>query len=90
MALDIYFRRSTGNFGGISNGNAEAEQTLNQLLACMDGLDTSNDGVLVIGATNRYNLLDDALVTIRAIYPRYLEICKCDGYFFLSPYPCYD
>eukprot|EP00617_Octactis_speculum_P010302 CAMPEP_0185796586 /NCGR_PEP_ID=MMETSP1174-20130828/161162_1 /TAXON_ID=35687 /ORGANISM="Dictyocha speculum, Strain CCMP1381" /LENGTH=451 /DNA_ID=CAMNT_0028491967 /DNA_START=501 /DNA_END=1856 /DNA_ORIENTATION=+ len=41
--------------------NSEAEQTLNQLLACMDGLDTSNDGVIVIAATNRFAVLDDAL-----------------------------
>jgi len=42
-------------------GNNEAEQTLNQLLACMDGLDTNNNGVVVIGATNRYEVLDEAL-----------------------------
>ena len=41
--------------------NAEAEQTLNQLLACMDGIDTSNDGVVVIAATNRFGILDEAL-----------------------------
>lgn len=41
--------------------NSEAEQTLNQLLACMDGLDTSNNGVIVIAATNRFAVLDDAL-----------------------------
>ena len=33
-----------------------------QLLAAMDGFDTSNNGVVVVAATNRYNLLDDALV----------------------------
>lgn len=41
--------------------NDEAEQTLNQLLACMDGLDTNNNGVMVIAATNRYEVLDNAL-----------------------------
>ena len=41
--------------------NDEAEQTLNQLLACMDGLDTNNNGVMVIAATNRFDVLDDAL-----------------------------
>jgi len=45
----------------ISSSN-EDDQTLNQLLAAMDGFDTSNNGVVVVGATNRYNLLDDALV----------------------------
>eukprot|EP00667_Euglena_gracilis_P005163 EG_transcript_5189 len=40
----------------------EDDQTLNQLLAAMDGFDTSNNGVVVVGATNRYNLLDDALI----------------------------
>jgi len=39
----------------------EADQTLNQLLACMDGLDTSNNGVVVVAATNRYEVLDEAL-----------------------------
>ncbi|CAM9626075.1 unnamed protein product [Scytosiphon promiscuus] len=41
--------------------NDEAEQTLNQLLASMDGLDTNNNGVMVIAATNRYEVLDNAL-----------------------------
>lgn len=41
--------------------NDEAEQTLNQLLACMDGLDTNNNGVMVIAATNRFEVLDNAL-----------------------------
>jgi hypothetical protein len=34
----------------------QAEQTLNQLLACMDGLDTNNNGIVVVAATNRYML----------------------------------
>ena len=46
----------------ISGSNDEAEQTLNQMLACMDGLDSSNNGVVVMGATNRYDILDPALV----------------------------
>ena len=40
--------------------NDEADQTLNQLLASMDGLE-SLDGVVVMAATNRYDILDDAL-----------------------------
>ncbi len=45
----------------ISGSNDEVEQTLNQMLACMDGLDSSNNGVVVMGATNRYEILDPAL-----------------------------
>merc|ERR1711871_1711086 len=39
----------------------EREQTLNQMLACMDGFGTQNSRVVVIGATNRYDTLDRAL-----------------------------
>ena len=51
--------RNTNSFS--IRDNSEAEQTLNQLLAAMDGIDTSNDGVVVLAATNRFNLLDEAL-----------------------------
>jgi len=49
--------------GGVFSGGAasEVEQTLNQLLVCMDGLDTSQNGVIVLGATNRPEVLDAAL-----------------------------
>lgn len=40
--------------------NEEREQTLNQLLASMDGFDTDN-GIVVMAATNRYEILDKAL-----------------------------
>ena len=46
---------------GINMGNDEREQTLNQLLAEMDGFN-QNDGILVIGATNRRDVLDSALL----------------------------
>jgi len=46
---------------GINMANDEREQTLNQLLAEMDGF-ADNDGILIIGATNRKDVLDDALL----------------------------
>ena len=47
--------------GTFSRGNDEAEQTLNQLLTCMDGLDSSKR-ICVLAATNRRQVLDKALV----------------------------
>jgi AFG3 family protein len=44
-----------------SEGHNEHENTLNSLLAEMDGMD-SNDSILVFGATNRPNMLDSALM----------------------------
>ena len=46
---------------GINLGNDEREQTLNQLLAEMDGFN-SNEGVLILAATNRRDVLDSALL----------------------------
>jgi len=46
---------------GINMGNDEREQTLNQILAEMDGF-AQNQGVLVIAATNRKDVLDAALL----------------------------
>jgi len=46
---------------GINMANDEREQTLNQLLAEMDGF-ADNDGLLIIGATNRKDVLDSALL----------------------------
>ncbi|MBR1672624.1 MAG: ATP-dependent zinc metalloprotease FtsH [Fretibacterium sp.] len=43
------------------NGNSEQENTLNQLLAEMDGFNT-NSGVVIMGATNRPEILDQALL----------------------------
>ena len=47
--------------GGMSNANDERENTLNQLLTEMDGFGTNN-GVIVMAATNRADILDKALL----------------------------
>ena len=52
--------RVSGN-RGFSGGNDEREQTLNQILTEMDGFDSSTN-VIVIGATNRPDVLDPALL----------------------------
>ena len=59
--LDAIGRSRTTGVGGYSGGNDEREQTLNQILTEMDGFDAETS-VIVIGATNRPDVLDAALL----------------------------
>ncbi len=56
--IDAIGRSRDSKYGG---GNEEREQTLNQLLSEMDGFDSSR-GILILGATNRPEILDKALL----------------------------
>ncbi len=53
--------RARSTAGGYGGGSDEREQTLNQILTEMDGFDSSTN-VIVIGATNRIDVLDQALL----------------------------
>src|SRR4051795_1883145 len=59
--LDAVGRSRSGNVGGISGGHDEREQTLNQILTEMDGFEPGTN-VIVLGATNRPEILDPALL----------------------------
>merc|ERR1711904_713740 len=60
--IDAIGRQRAGGGGGMGGGgNDEREQTLNQILTEMDGFQ-GNTGVIVIAATNRADVLDNALV----------------------------
>ena len=56
--IDAVGRRRGAGLGG---GHDEREQTLNQILVQMDGFET-NDGIIVMAATNRADILDPALL----------------------------
>ena len=57
--IDAIGKSRDSKYGG---GNDEREQTLNQLLAEMDGFDPKSKGVVILAATNRPDVLDKALL----------------------------
>ncbi|KAL3896536.1 MAG: hypothetical protein SGPRY_013249 [Prymnesium sp.] len=59
--IDAVGRQRAGSGGGMGGGNDEREQTLNQILTEMDGFE-GNSGVIVLAATNRADVLDQALL----------------------------
>jgi cell division protease FtsH len=59
--LDAVGRSRSAGGGNIGGGHDEREQTLNQILTEMDGFD-ARTGVIVLGATNRPEILDPALL----------------------------
>jgi cell division protease FtsH len=59
--LDAIGRSRSGNISGLSGGHDEREQTLNQILTEMDGFEAGTN-VIVLGATNRPEILDPALL----------------------------
>jgi cell division protease FtsH len=59
--LDAIGRSRSAGAGGFSGGHDEREQTLNQILTEMDGFDADTN-VIVLGATNRAEILDPALL----------------------------
>jgi cell division protease FtsH len=59
--LDAIGRSRSGNVSGLSGGNDEREQTLNQILTEMDGFEAGTN-VIVLAATNRPEILDPALL----------------------------
>src|SRR5436309_79222 len=59
--LDAVGRSRTSGAAGFSGGNDEREQTLNQILTEMDGFDSATS-VIVVAATNRPDVLDQALL----------------------------
>src|SRR3546814_2977141 len=64
---------------GLGGGHDEREQTLNQLLVEMDGLE-GGEGVIVVAATNRPDVLDPALISgARRVGEACVSTCKSRG-----------
>src|SRR5699024_1901750 len=61
---------------GMGGGHDEREQTLNQLLTEMDGFE-GNEGVIVMAATNRSDVLDPALLR-PGRFDRRIMVCRTD------------
>ena len=70
--IDAIGRKRNSQEASMSGGSSEEEQTLNQLLVEMDGID-SNQGVIVIASTNRPDILDKALLR-RGRFDRHISI----------------
>ena len=81
MRLMPLVKAVTSRYGG---GNDEREQTLNQLLAEMDGFDSSK-GILILAATNRPEILDPALLRPGRFDRR--DYCGTSGSERTSQYP---
>jgi AAA+ superfamily predicted ATPase len=63
--------------GGQKGGNDERDNTVNQLLTEMDGFEAERTGIVVMGATNRKDVLDAAL-TRPGRFDRSIEVARPD------------
>ena len=79
-------KRSDANQAG-GGGSGEFDQTLNQLLVSMDGLE-SNSQVVVLASTNRADILDKVETTLKKNLPKVWSTWSCCQ-LFLSIFPVY-